>query len=244
MPPAKRAKLEVSNKNLITTPEEASVEFDALINEMIKILMENETDNLVLLKSVCSSLTIKDNSGIRLFSDDQVVTIKTCASLRVLFLVRLRKSWRWDDFSILRVLVASLRSDQCAMLLAKYEERIDTKIKLKEIHEYCEKENDFPEGYHKMVAITRKLPNEMTMGEYDGIKHFISQHCGVESYAITPFIKASSSLEWYIPGAAVAHMIETASVNKQRFIDYGFIYLKITTNVIFDEWDIVSELIF
>lgn len=244
MPPAKRVKLEVSNKYTITKPEEASAEFDALLNEMIKVLMENETNNLMLLKGVCLSLTIKDNSGIRLFSNDQLGTIKTCASVRLLFLVRLRKCWRWDDFSLLRVLVASLRSDQCAMLLAKYEERIDAKMKLKEIHEYCEKENDFPEGYHKMVAITHKLLSEMTKEEYDEIKRFISRHCGVESYAITPFIKASSSLEWYIPEAAIAHMIETASVNKQRFIDHGFVYLKITTNVIFDEWDTVSELIF
>ena len=244
MPPAKRVKLEASNINLITKPEEASKEFDALINKMFTVLMENETDNHLLLKSICSSLTVKDNSGIRLFSKDQLATIMDCSSVRLLFLVRLRKYWRWDDFSILRVLVASLHSDQCEMLLSKYEERIDAKMKLKEIHKYCEKKKDFPKGCHKMVAITHKLFNEMTKGEYDELKHFISRHCGVESYAISPFIKASGSLEWYIPEAAVAHMIETASVNKQVLIDHGFIYLKITTNVIFDERDTVSKLIF
>ena len=248
MPPAKRFKLEASNRNVITKPEEASVEFGVLLNEIFKVLMENETNNLVLLKSVCSSLTVKDNSDIKLFSDEQLETVMTCASVQLLFFVRLRKCWRWDDFSVLSVLVASLRSDRCAMLLAKYEEKIDAKMKLKEIHKYCENKKEFPEGYHKMVAITRnKLFSDITKEEYDEIKNFVSQYCGVESYAISPFIKASSSsliLEWYIPGAAVAYMIEAASVNKQLFIDHGFVYLKITTSVIFDERDTVSEFIF
>ena len=244
VPPAKRVKLEVSNRNVITKPEEASAEFGVLLNEIIQVLMENEANNLKLLKSVCSSLTIKDNSGIKLFSDEQLKTIMTCASIRLLFLVRLCKCWRWDDFSVLSILIASLCSDQCAMLLAKYEEKIDAKMKLKEIHEYYENKSDFPEGYHKMVAITHKLFSDITKEDYDEIKSFVSRYCGVEFYAISPFIKASTSLEWYIPGAAVAYMIETASVNKQVFIDHGFVYLKITTSVIFDEWDTVSEFIF
>ena len=245
--PAKRVKLEVSNRNVTTKPEEASAEFGVLLNEIFKVIMENETDNLELLKSVCSSLTIKDNSGINLFSDEQLETIMTCTSVKLLFFVRLRKCWRWDDFSVLSVLVASLRSDRCAMLLAKYEEKLDAKMKLKEIHKYCENKKEFPEGYHKMVAIIHKLFSDITKEEYDEIKQFVSQCCGVESYAISPFIKASSSsliLEWYIPKAAVAYMIETASDNKQLFIDHGFVYLKITTSVIFDEWDTVSEFIF
>ena len=200
--------------------------------------MENEADNLELLKSICSSLTIKDNSNILLFSDDQLKTIITCASIKLLFLLELRRCWRWDDFSVLSVLVASLRSNRCKELLAQYKEKIDVNVKLKDIYKQCISDYDFPAGYHKMVAITNKFFIDITKEEYDELKCFISQHCEVEPHAISPFIKALSSsliLEWYIPGAAAAYMIEMATVNKQLFINHGFVYLKITTSVILDE---------
>lgn len=236
--PAKHVELEVPKKDVINKPEEASAEFGVLLNEILKVLMENETDNLELLKSICSSLTIKDNSNILLFSDDKLKAIITCASIKLLFLLELRKCWRWDDFSVLRVLVESLHSNRCEVLLAQYKEKLDVKIKLKDIYDQCIKHNDFPEGYHKMVAITNKLFSNITKEEYDELKCFISQHCGVEPHAISPSIKVLSSslvLEWYIPGAAAAYMIEMATVNKDLFIVHGFVYLKITTVVILDE---------
>ena len=94
-----------------------------------------------------------------------------------------------------------------------------------------------------MVAITSRLFYDITKKGYSELKSFISQHCGVEAHAISPFIKASSSsliLEWYIFGDATAYMIEKATVSKRLFIDHGFVYLKITASVILDERDTVS----
>ena len=230
--------MNISHEHVIIKPEEASAEFGVLLNEILTVLMEKKDENLKLLKSISSTLTIKNDSSILLFSDQQLKAIMTCGNIQDLFLIELRRCWRWDDFSVLNVLVASLRSQKCNALLVKYKEKIDVKIKLKEIYEHCIKENDFPKGYHTMVAISSKLFSDITKEEYDELKGFISQHCGVESHAISPFIKASSSslmLEWCIPGAAAAYMIEMATVNKQLFIDHGFVYLKITASVILDE---------
>ena len=139
---------------------------------------------------------------------------------------------------MLSVIVSSLSSKKCETLLDQYKGKIDAKIKLSEIYQQCEKEKDFPKGLHKMVAIASKLFCDITKKEYSELKCFISQHCGVEAHAISPFVKALSSsliLEWYIPGAAAAYMTEMATGNKNLFINHGFVYLKITTSVILDE---------
>ena len=229
--------------NVITKAEEASAEFGILLSKILEVLLKNKDKCLKLLKSVCSTLTIKNNPAISLFTDEHLRKIMACVDIQFLFLVELRNYWRWDDFSVLSVIVSSLKSKKCEILLDQYEKKLDGKIKLSEIYEQCRKENDFPEGFHKMVAITTKLFSDITKKEYSELKNFISQHCGVEPHAISPFIKASSSsliLEWYIPGAAAAYMIDMATVNKHLFIDHGFIYLKITASVILDKRDIVS----
>ena len=149
-----------------------------------------------------------------------------CADIRLLFLIELRNFWRWDNFSVLSVIVSSLNSKKCETLLDQYKGKIDAKIKLREIYQQCEKEKDFLKGLHKMVAITSRLFYDITKKEYSELKSFISQHCGVEAHAISPFIKVSSSsliLEWYIPGDATAYMIEKATVSKRLFIDHGFV---------------------
>ena len=201
-------------------------------------MIKNKNKNLELLKSICSTLTIKNDSTISLFSKEQLREIMGCADIRILFLVELRNYWRWDDFSVLSVIVSSLNSKKCLTLLDQYEKKLDGRVKLSEISQQCKKEMDHPKGFHKMVAITNKLFCDITKKEYSELKSFVSQHCGVEPHALSPFIKALSSsliLEWCIPGAAAAYMIEMASVNKHLFINHGFIYLKITASVILDE---------
>ena len=223
--------------------EESSIEFGALISKILEILMKNKDKSLILLKSICSNLTIKSNSKIRVFDDEQLSKIMGCSDVQLLFLTELRGYWRWDEFPLLKKIVSLLDSKKCTILLDQYEKKIDAKIKLSEIYEHHKKENCFPKGYYKMVAITNKSFSDITKKEYSALRNFISQHCGVEPHAMSPLNKASSSslvLEWYIPGGAVAYMIETASDNKQVFINHGFVYLKIVTSVILEERDNVS----
>ena len=79
------------------------------------------------------------------------------------------------------------------------------------------------------------------------LKHFVSEQCGVEDYVISPVTKIAVSsliLEWYIPAAAVAHMIKIASSNKVNFIKNCFLYLKISSTLILECRDTVSALLY
>ena len=195
---------------------------------------------------MCSYITINDDSNALLFNEDQQEEINACGNIRTLFRKNLRHCWRYDDFAILTKLVQLLDStDHCVQLIHQYEKKIYSEMKLQDIHEYCKQESkDLPEGYHKMVAIVKnKSFFRITLEEYRELKEFISQHCKVEPYVISPFDElgfGSLLLEWFVPMTAVPHMIEMATVNANIFIAQNFMFLKISSTVIFDKRDNVS----
>ena len=195
---------------------------------------------------MCSNLTVNDGSSALLFNEDQQEEINACGNIRTLFRNNLRCCWRWDDFDVLTEIVKTLDStDHCVQLINQYEKKIYSEIKLKDIHEYCKQESkDLPEGYHKMVAIVKnKSFFRITLEEYRELKEFILQHCKVEPYVISPFDElgfGSLLLEWFVPSTAVPHMIEKATVNANIFIAQNFMFLKISSTVIFDKRDNVS----
>ena len=231
---------------MIVNPKQASTEFGILLANVIKELAKNESENLELIKVVCSCLTVnKDPNGL-LFNEEQQEEINACSNIRTLFTTRLRCCWRWDDFSFLKQIVQSVDLDgHCEHLLDQYEEKLSIKMKLQDIYEYCQKQQEnLPEGYHKMVAIVQnKIFSRITLEEYRKLKDFISQHCEVQPYVIPHFIKAGKSsllLEWLVPLTAVPHMIRMATINGNVFITQNFVYLKISSTVIFDNRDNVS----
>lgn len=177
-------------------PRQASVEFGILLSHIIKELTKNEAENLEVIKQICSCLTAVDEDPSTLFfSEEEQQEIDTCGSIRKLFTKHLRHCWRWDDFSFLKNIVQSLDSPNCEQLLNQYEKKIFIAMKLQDIYEYClqEKQN-LPEGYHKVVAIIQeKKFSQITLEEYNKFKKFISEHCKVEPYIISPFIKMEGS---------------------------------------------------
>ena len=231
---------------MIFTPEEANAEFGILLSNILKELSKNEGENLELIKDVCSYLTVKGDPSTLLFNENQQEAIIACDNIRTLFRKNLRHCWRWDDFAILTIIVQSLDStDHCVQLINQYKKKIYNKIKLKDIHEYCKRESkDLPEGYHKMVAIVKnKSFFRITLEEYRELKEFILQHCKIEPYVISPFTDAwfgSLLLEWFVSLTAVPHMIEMATVKANVFIARNFMFLKISSKVIFDKRDNVS----
>lgn len=235
---------------MVLTPKQASVEFGFLLANIIKELAKNEAVNLETIKVICSCLTVEQHSGALFFNEEQQEAIDACSSIRRLFTKNLRDCWRWDDFSFLKRIVQSLdSSDHCEQLLDQYEKKIYIQMKLQDIHEYCQHEKqNLPEGYHKMVAIIQnKIFSQITLEEYNKLKDFISQHCKVEPYVISPFTKGGVSsllLEWMVPLTAVPHMIEMATLNANVFITRNFIFLKISSTVIFDRRDTVSLICF
>ena len=231
---------------MILTPIQASSEFGSLLANILQELAKNEADNLELIKVMCSCLTVEENSSALFFSEEEQKAINACSNIRTLLTTKLRHCWRWDDFSFLKKIVQSLDSaEHCEQLLDKYEKKIFIQMKLQHIHEHCQQQKqNLPEGYHKMVAIVQdKIFSRITLEEYKQLKDFISQHCKVEPYVISPFTKASVSsllLEWWIPLTAVPHMVEMATINANVFIAQNFVYLKISSNVIFDKRNNVS----
>jgi len=232
--------------SMIFTPQQASNEFAILLSNIIKELSKNETENLELIKLMCSYLPVKDDPNALLFNEEQQEAIDACSKIRTIFTKNLRHCLRWDDFSLLTKIVQSLDSaDHCVELIEQYEKKIYSEMKLQEIHDYCKQESkDLPKGYHKMVAIVQnKIFCRITLDEYKELKEFISQNCKVEPYVISPFTKASVSsllLEWLVSSTAVSHMIEMATMNAAEFITQNFVYLKISSTVIFDKRDNVS----
>ena len=241
---------DVHSENLVqfSTPHEASVEFGILLEKIVEELEKNETSNLRMLKTISSTLTIQENSKVRVFTDRQLEEIKACNSIHTVLVYKLRHCYRWDDLSMLNVLVSSIKPETCLTMLKKFEIKIDANIKLQQIHKYHkQKAIKFSGEYHKIVAIMKnKIFSNITQAEYCELKDFTSEQCGVEAYVFSPVIEVNSSsliLGWYIPVTAVAHMIETASSNKGNFTKNGFVYLRISSRVILDHRNIVSTLL-
>lgn len=230
------------------TPHEASVEFGILLDEIVEELEKNEASNLRRLKTVSSTLTIQKASKDRVFTDGQLEEIQACNSIYTLLVYKLRHCYRWDNFSMLTKLMSSIKSKRCLSLLKNFEVKVNSEIKLQQIYEYCKQKSfEFSTEYHKIVAIVDdKIFSEITIKEYEILKHFVSEQCGVEDYVISPVTKIAVSsliLEWYIPVTAVAHMIKIASSNKVNFIKNCFLYLKISSTLILECRDTVSALL-
>ena len=216
------------------------MEFSILISSIIKELNKNEDENLETLKDICAYLTFKDDPDALLFSEEQQQAITSCKHINLLFRHHLRGCWRWDDFSLLKKIIQSLKSEKCEELLSQYELKLDCTMKLQVIYEHCQKENRIiPNGYHKLVAVVEdKIFSLITKEEYDELKEFIAKNCGVNDFALPPLYKAAESslqLEWFISSTVVSHMVETATRNSSTFIINSFVYLRISTKVIFDE---------
>ena len=206
----------------------------------------NEVETLNAIKSVCGYLPISDNSDKLMFTMEQLQKIDACTNVRDIFR-EFRFHLRWDDHLILTAIIERLDSEECEELLGKFESKIDCQMKLEQIFEEYKKHNEeIPEGYNKMVAIVNKKYSRITKEEYDQLKCFITEHCGVESYVLSPFLNMSSSsllLEWLVPSTAITHMVETATNNKHIFIKESFLFLQIATTVILDIKNEVSDLV-
>ena len=232
-----RKKTDAEISNMVCTA--ASAEFSILLEQILEELKKCEINSLKSLKIMSTTLTVKDKSGVRMFSDSEIEGICACNDIDTLLAFRLRHCYRWDDHSMLTVLMKRINSEKCLNLLQLFDSKVYGQFKLQQICEQVsQKGGTFPEGYDKMIAIVDKIFSDITKEEYDELKQFISQHCGVEPYVISPFSKASpfSSVvfEWFIPVSAVSYMIEEAENNVTKFTKEKFLYLRISSTVKFD----------
>ena len=207
----------------MTAVEQASVEFSNLLEEILRELMKNETVNLEKLKVIMSALTVNEKADVVVFNDSQRKFIQACVDLKALLISTLYHCYRWDDYSILSMLMSSLKAEACSDLLIKFQIKVPCQMKLHQIHQWCQQKSiKLPEGYDRMVVIVRReIFWTITKEEYDELKEFISQQCGVEPYVMSPFSNASPfsslELEWFVPINAVPHMVKIATSNASNF---------------------------
>ena len=230
-----------NSQTKITTPDEASIEFGILLRKVIIELKKNETESLEIIKDLCPHFTAKNDKEVLLFSEAQLKAINACDDIKRMFNENLRGCFRWDDLSLLETLVKLIGSSVCKSLLCKYQQSLNYKMKLKEIYEHCrEEKSSLPEGYSAMVAIIKgKNFFDITLEEYNELKEFTSKHCGVDSSFLSPFAEASPYfsmlLKWFVPLSAVSYMVKMTSCSIDLFVKKDFLYLKISSVVIFDK---------
>ena len=222
----------------IVNPSGAISEFVSVVSRIEEILTKsNEVENLKAVKSICGYLPISNHSNKPMFTGEQLKEIDGCENIQKIFR-QLQFYLRWDDHLILAAILNRLDSEECEELLGKFQSKIDCQMKLEQIFEERKKQKqEVPKGFVKMVAIANKKYSRITKEEYDQLKCFIAEHCGVESYVLSPFLSMSPSsllLEWLVPSTAFTHMVETAAKNKQIFIKGSFVFLQIATTVILD----------
>ena len=223
----------------IVNPSEAVYEFISIVSRIEEILTKsNEVENLKAIKSICGYLPISHNSNELMFTDEHQKKINACNNIPEIFR-QLRFYLRWDDHPILSAILNRLDYEECEELLGKFQSKINCQIKLEQIFEECKKQKqEIPKGFGIMLAIVNKKYSRITKEEYDQLKCFIAQHCGVESYVLSPFLNMSQSsllLEWLVPSTAITHMVENANKNKHIFIKESFVFLQIATTVILDQ---------
>ena len=176
--------LEIINNNVA---ENASIEFGHLLSEILEELKQNESAYLDKLQIISSTLTVKDRSGVKMFSDGQLEDIQSCTSIKILLVNKLRHCYRWDDHYLLNVLLSSLKAEKCLKLLHLFEVKVYSQLKLHEIKAQLPQESsEIPEGYEKMIAIVDKVFSEITKADYDELKSSLLQ------------ITVEWSLMWYL----------------------------------------------
>ena len=229
---------QTSKSHVISDPTKAVSEFASVVSRIEQILKTDEVNNLNAIKSVCIFLPISTNSNALMFSEQQLKEIQACDSLRDTF-IKLRFHLRWDDHLLLNTILDRLDSKACEELLGKYQSRINCQMRLEEIfNEFKKQHREVPKGFSEMVAIVNKKYSRITIEEYNKLKNFIAEHCGVECYVLSPFLNMSQSsllLKWSIPSTAIAHMVEMATKNKSVFIEQSFTFLQIADTVIFGQ---------
>ena len=175
-------------------PNEAIIEFAAIVSRIEeKLTKTNEAENLNAIKSICGYLPINDKIDTPMFTAEQLKEIDACSNIRDIFR-KMRFYLRWDDHLILSAIIRRLDSEECEEILGKFQSKIDCQMKLEQIFEECKKhKQEVPKGYTKMVAIVNKKYSRITKEEYDELKCFIAEHCGIESYVLSPFLNMSPS---------------------------------------------------
>ena len=199
-------------------------------------MLEEKCDGekLKLCKEFCSNLTI-DDSDLLLFSDEQLDKIDKCATFEQLFRI-LRWHWSWDNYFILRHIIAICDLEEADVELDKFE-----KLKVSHFGMNLISKESLPaemlKNYAKLCFTIKKNYKSLTLQDFGELKEFIFKHLGVEEYIalpLTEFWFDSLHLAWYIPMQAVSHIIKMIHLNKRVLIKNSIVLIKIGDKSVLD----------
>ena len=211
----------------------------------IKKILEKCKDKLEACKELCSNLTISGNSDVLLFNDKQMAEINQCTSFQQLFEI-LRKHWNWEEYSILKGIIAESGSEEAKEELHKFEKFMGSYRSMKLIfdkHSLNISPKEYAD-YAKLYLIIEQSYKDLTLQDFMELRTFIFQHLDIKEYTALPFIKflfRSLHLEWYIPVQAVSHIIKMVHENKKDFIQKSIVLIKVGEKSILDVQSKLSQ---
>ena len=221
------------------TPDDASVEFNAVVFDIAEIL-ENElkhTGDIEKFKCLCYGLTTNDQL---FFSTAEKDAIRACKTFHNLF-AEIHRSIRWDSHRLLTTITTRAHVPEATNKLEQFERKINYQIRLKDIFDTFEADDKGPpDGYTEMVAIIDKDYAQITVDECKKIEEFLSTHFS----DLPPAKRArhhSVQLTWYIPTAAVLPLLIKAYQTREYFtLQPTIVYLSIAGVMVWDKDSVYS----
>ena len=228
--------------NELDTPDDASIEFGAVVSDIAEELNKciNKNESLNKIKLVCYQISTVQN--IPLLSQVEIQHIKSSESIYDVFTV-LHPHWNWCSHHILQTIIKRVKSPRAQELLKKFKDKINYKMKLKDVHEHLKNNKmPIPRGYSKMVAILDKDYSEVTLEEGLEIEEFVTECLG-QSQPSEVNESCSIEIMWYVSSAAVDILTSMAMQRKEEFLLESFLFLKIGENTVFDQRDNKQKII-
>ena len=209
----------------INTPNEASIEFSAVVADIAEKLDKCVNKNINKVKVVCYNL--KTKYGNALLSQSDKEKIIKCKSIYGIFEI-VHPHWRWNSHRLLLVIINRFECPEALELLQKFKKKIDYQMKIKEIYAHIQCNRlPFPKGYAEVEAIIGKDYNKVTLEEFSLLEEFVDKHLGIIQCPFEVNPAQSVQVIWLICIEAVDSLCSRAFECKEAFLQNSFTYLKI-----------------
>ena len=209
----------------ITTPNEASIEFSAVVADIAEELNSCVNTNIDKVKAVCYNLTTSYHKALLSPSDKE--KIKNCKSIYGIFEI-VHPHWRWDSHRLLFTIIKRVKCPEALELFRKFEKKIDFQMKIKEIYAHIQCNRlPVPESYAEVEAIIEKDYNDVTLKEFSVLEEFVCKHLDIIQCPFEVNPAQSVQVIWLVYIEAVDSLCSRAFECKEAFLQNSFTYLKI-----------------
>ena len=209
----------------ISTPNEASIEFSAVVADIAEELNSCVTTDINKIKAVCYNLTTSYDKA--LLSPSEKEKIKNCKCIYGIFEI-VHPHWRWDSHRLLFTIIKRVKCPKALELLRKFEKKIDYQMKIKEIYAHIQCNRlPVPEGYAEVEAIIEKDYNDVTLKEFSVLEEFVHKYLDIIQCPFEVNPAQSIQVIWLVYIEAVDSLCARAFECKEAFLQNSFTSLKI-----------------